>query len=72
MARFAQYAMVASEEALSDAGWSPKGDLDLEATGRLLNLAHESTLIRIRACIWAQVSEVWTTYMTPPLLSKKG
>jgi hypothetical protein len=32
MARFAQYAMVASEEALSDAGWSPKTEDDLEAT----------------------------------------
>ncbi|KAF2821355.1 3-oxoacyl-synthase-like protein [Ophiobolus disseminans] len=33
MARFAQYAMVASEEALNDAGWSPKNEDDLEATG---------------------------------------
>ncbi|KAF2027997.1 3-oxoacyl-synthase-like protein [Setomelanomma holmii] len=33
MARFAQYAMVASEEALEDAGWSPKDEDDLEATG---------------------------------------
>lgn len=33
MARFAQYAMVASEEALKDAGWDPKSDEDLEATG---------------------------------------
>jgi 3-oxoacyl-[acyl-carrier-protein] synthase II len=32
MARFAQYAMVASEEALSDAGWYPKKEDDLEAT----------------------------------------
>jgi hypothetical protein len=32
MARFAQYAMVASEEALEDAGWSPKDEKDLEAT----------------------------------------
>jgi 3-oxoacyl-(acyl-carrier-protein) synthase len=32
MARFAQYAMVASEEALSDAGWSPTKEEDLEAT----------------------------------------
>jgi len=34
MARFAQYAMVASEEALTDAGWSPKKEDDLEATVR--------------------------------------
>jgi len=36
MARFAQYAMVASEEALNDAGWSPKKDADLESTVREL------------------------------------
>jgi len=36
MARFAQYAMVASEEALDDAGWSPKKEDDLEATVRFL------------------------------------
>lgn len=36
MARFAQYAMVASEEALHDAGWAPKKEEDLENTvGRL-------------------------------------
>ena len=32
MARFAQYAMVASEEALADAGWAPEKEEDLEAT----------------------------------------
>ena len=32
MARFAQYAMVASEEALKDAGWEPKTEEELEAT----------------------------------------
>jgi 3-oxoacyl-(acyl-carrier-protein) synthase len=32
MARFAQYAMVASEEALGDAGWFPKDEEELEAT----------------------------------------
>jgi 3-oxoacyl-[acyl-carrier-protein] synthase II len=36
MARFAQYAMVASEEALNDAGWFPKNEDDLEATVRIL------------------------------------
>jgi len=35
MARFAQYAMVASEEALKDAGWQPNKDEDLEATVRI-------------------------------------
>ncbi|KAF2008578.1 3-oxoacyl-synthase-like protein [Aaosphaeria arxii CBS 175.79] len=33
MARFAQYAMVASEEALKDADWLPTKDEDLQATG---------------------------------------
>jgi 3-oxoacyl-(acyl-carrier-protein) synthase len=37
MARFAQYAMVASEEALNDAGWFPKEEADLEATVRKRN-----------------------------------
>ncbi|KAF2875296.1 3-oxoacyl-synthase-like protein [Massariosphaeria phaeospora] len=33
MARFTQYAMVASQEALDDAGWLPETEEDLEATG---------------------------------------
>ncbi len=32
MARFAQYAMVAAEQALQDAGWAPKKEEELEAT----------------------------------------
>ena len=32
MARFAQYAMAASQEALGDAEWHPKKAEDLEAT----------------------------------------
>jgi hypothetical protein len=32
MARFAQYAMVASEEALKDAEWAPTKEEDLEAS----------------------------------------
>lgn len=32
MARFAQYAMVASEEALGDAGWVPEKEEQREAT----------------------------------------
>lgn len=32
MARFAQYAMVASEEALNDSGWAPTKEEDLEVT----------------------------------------
>jgi 3-oxoacyl-[acyl-carrier-protein] synthase II len=32
MARFAQYAMIASEEALKDSEWTPTEEHDLEAT----------------------------------------
>lgn len=32
MARFAQYAMVASEQALNDSGWLPTKEEDLEVT----------------------------------------
>jgi 3-oxoacyl-(acyl-carrier-protein) synthase len=32
MAKFAQYAMVAAEEALKDAGWEPKSEEDREMT----------------------------------------
>ena len=32
MARFAQYAMVASEEALKDAEWAPTKEEDLEVS----------------------------------------
>lgn len=35
MARFAQYAMAASEEALEDAGWKPTAFEQREATVRL-------------------------------------
>lgn len=34
MARFAQYAMAASEEALEDAGWKPTSFEEREATVR--------------------------------------
>ena len=45
MARFAQYAMVASEEALKDAGWMPKEEEDLEATVCFEN-PHFSLMLR--------------------------
>lgn len=32
MAQYAQYAIVASQEALEDAGWQPKNDHDQEMT----------------------------------------
>lgn len=34
IAKFAQYAMAASEMALRDAGWAPQKEEDLEATVR--------------------------------------
>lgn len=41
MAKFAQYAMVASEEALKDAGWVPSQEEDLENTvGRPYNYSY--------------------------------
>ena len=38
MALFAQYALVAAQEALKDAAWSPESPEDREATVRLLDL----------------------------------
>lgn len=32
MATFTQYAIAATQEALAQAGWSPQGEEDLEAT----------------------------------------
>lgn len=43
MARFAQYAMVASEEAMKDARWYPKKEEDLEATVLKANAFHVHT-----------------------------
>jgi 3-oxoacyl-[acyl-carrier-protein] synthase II len=40
MARFAQYAMIASEEAMNDSGWIPKKEEDLEATVRRFVIPH--------------------------------
>lgn len=52
MARFAQYAMVASEEALKDAGWAPKDEEDLEATVRETLQEESNQTKQYRACIW--------------------
>ena len=35
MAKFMQYAMVATKEALEDAGWTPEDPLEQEATVKL-------------------------------------
>lgn len=72
MARFAQYAMVASEEALEDAGWSPKKEEDLIATvGSLPYVKYDATNKQKRASIWDLVSEAWMTYMIPQWLTKR-
>jgi 3-oxoacyl-(acyl-carrier-protein) synthase len=46
MARFAQYAMVASEEALVDAGWAPQKEDDCQATVRRFVYAQVFPLIQ--------------------------
>lgn len=48
MARFAQYAMVASEEALNDAGWFSKEEADLEVTVRRLSIRPTCILLTPR------------------------
>jgi len=35
MAKFTQYAVAASHEALEDAGWTPQNEEDMQATVRL-------------------------------------
>lgn len=55
MARFAQYAMVASEEALKDAGWNPKSDEDLEATVCCYARSVGRTLTKGRVFTWVRV-----------------
>jgi hypothetical protein len=61
MALFAQYAMVAAQEALDDAEWKPSAEEDLEATVRLIPKSdeflfadlyfflRESTLVQVSA-----------------------
>lgn len=71
MARFAQYAMVASDEALKDSGWLPKKEEDLEITVRQLNIATNARLIVLRECTWVLVSVVSMTCMIPQWLLKK-
>lgn len=66
MARFSQYAMVAAEEALKDAEWSPTKEDDLEVTVCRTNLSSFCFVIRsYRVYTWAQASEVWMTSMIP-------
>lgn len=73
MARFAQYAMVASEEALDDAGWLPEKDEDLEATVQRSTLTSATPYsCNARACTWDRALGTSTISMTRLLLSKKG
>jgi 3-oxoacyl-[acyl-carrier-protein] synthase II len=58
MARFAQYAMVASEEALNDAGWSPDKEDDLEATVGFFSSSFAVTDTDFRVSTWAPALEV--------------
>jgi hypothetical protein len=45
MALFAQYAMVAAQEALEDAEWKPTAEEDLENTVRYIQLGSYSNLL---------------------------
>lgn len=53
MARFAQYAMVASEEALKDAEWDPKKEEDLAAT------VLKSKLFSCMLCLHSPRASTW-------------
>jgi 3-oxoacyl-(acyl-carrier-protein) synthase len=72
MARFAQYAMVASEEALIDASWLPKKEDDLEATVRPLVRFRHSLLNMNRVSIWDQALAISMMSTTLPLHSRKA
>jgi 3-oxoacyl-(acyl-carrier-protein) synthase len=48
MARFAQYALAASEEALEDAGWKPTAFEDREATVRDVCGIYSSAALMMR------------------------
>jgi 3-oxoacyl-(acyl-carrier-protein) synthase len=72
MARFAQYAMVASEEALNDAGWSPKKEEGLEATVQSFLHCCHSLLNINRVYTWDQALATSMMSTTLPLHSRKA
>ena len=51
MAKSAQYAMVAAEEALKDAGWDPKSEEDLEMTAGHILARRASLADKLRVSI---------------------
>ena len=51
MAKFAQYAMVAAEEALKDAGWDPKSEEDREMTAGHILARRASLADKLRVSI---------------------
>lgn len=72
MARFAQYAMVATEEALNDAGWLPEKEEDLETTVRSCHpVAATQNSFSIRAYTWARALEALMMCMRRLWRSKK-
>jgi 3-oxoacyl-(acyl-carrier-protein) synthase len=72
MAKFAQYAIAATEEALEDAGWKPTSEEDKEATVRFYScelLIHFAKLRR--EFVSAQESELSRMFMILPLRTRK-
>jgi hypothetical protein len=72
MARFAQYAMVAAEEALGDAGWEPKGEEELESTVCDCHVGESKLMsVALRAYIWGLGLGAWTMWLIRLLRIRK-
>lgn len=52
MAKFAQYAIASAQEALTDAGWMPTKEEDLEATVRESIHGLRDTLLTTSGCVY--------------------
>lgn len=71
MATFAQYAIASAHEALTDAGWTPTKEEDLEATVRgIMNFSKLFLADSPRECTSALALALWTMRTIPVLLSE--